>query len=164
MKKILSLAVIFLVAGSAGYSQSKSFDIASFNPPPGWSKGDKGGARTYTVVDNAKRAYGIIAIYPSVTSSGSAQKDFTSTWNGLVKPSFEAGMAPMPSAARQQEGYEGLQGTSYGLWQGKQSTITLVNYTGGGKTISIVMNYTDFFYEAAMNKFLESLRLKSAGK
>jgi hypothetical protein len=161
MKRFLILICIFISLHASVNSQSKTFDIISFNPPPGWERSDKSLARTYTNVDNSRGIYGLIAIYPSVKSSGDPQKDFTASWNGLVKPDFGTGIGPVPVPASQQEGYTGLQGTSYGMSSGKQTTVTLINYTGGGKTLSIILNYSDDKYEPAISKFVQSIKLKS---
>lgn len=164
MKKILTILLIILSLVSHGHAQTKTYDILSYTPPSGWSRADKGGSRTYTLVDNKKGIYGLIAIYPAVSSSGSPQKDFTATWNGLVQNVFQTGPVPIPSSVRKVDGYDELTGSSFGKSQGKQTTVQLVNYTGGGKTLSIIINYSDFKYEAATDIFLKSIRLKSPVK
>ena len=163
MKNILLLLLVLLLTGSNLMSQSKTFDVLSFNPPRGWTHIDKVGTRTYSLHDNAKGLFGMIAIYTGAKSSGSAQKDFSSTWNQIVRPSLEAGFAPLPTPATPQAGYEGLQGTSYGKSYGKESTVTLINYTGGGKIVSIILNFNSIKYEDAINRFLQSLKLAYPG-
>jgi hypothetical protein len=131
----------------------------SYTPPTGWSKVEKPGCRTYTTVDRTNQTYGLIAIFASAPSSGNGPKDFTLTWNTLVKQPFSTGITPVPSIARSKEGYEGYQGTTFGKSSGKPTTVTLVNYTGGGKTISIVLNYNDIKCENVFYKFIESIKL-----
>jgi hypothetical protein len=163
MKNPIALILIFISMEMAGFSQTKSYDIISYTPPTGWTRDDKPGSRTFAYLDNGKETYGLIAIFTSIASSGNARKDFTSAWNALVKPVFLTGIGPLPASADPIEGYEGLQGTSSGYSSGKPTTVKLVSYTGGGKTISIIVSYSDDRYLPVINKFLKSVRLKSTG-
>ncbi|MGD0583966.1 MAG: hypothetical protein ABR974_13595 [Bacteroidales bacterium] len=160
MKNLPVLILIFISMGTSAYSQSKTYDIVSYDAPSGWIRNDKTGSRGYSSTDKGREVYGLIVIYPAIASSGDARKDFTASWSALVQPVFGTSIGPLPTAAIPQEGYEGLKGTSTGSSSGKLTTVTLVNYTGGGKTVSIVIGYTDLKYEPAVNKFLQSVRLK----
>jgi hypothetical protein len=102
----------------------------------------------------------MIAIYPAINSSGSADKDFTSTWDELVRATFMTGAAPVPSRVNRAEGYEALIGSSSGKSQGKETVVLLVNFTGDGKTISIIINYSDVKYQSVTNDFLKSIAFK----
>ncbi len=166
MKYILAFLLIFISFESSIYSQSKPFDIVTFTPPKGWSRNDKPGLRSYAVLDQTEGVYGLVSIYVSVPSSGDPLKDFTRTWDTMVKQNFGVGIAPAPMRALPQDGYVGYKGTSLGKSGSKPTTVTLVNYTGGGKTLSIVISYTDNKYELVLEKFLQSIKLEPvpAGK
>jgi len=160
MKNLFTSLLILLALDGTLFSQSKPFDIVTFTAPKGWARSDKPGSRTYTVLDQSNSVYGLVAIYASVPSSGDPVKDFTRTWDTMVKQYFGAGIAPAPMRALPQEGYIGYKGTSIGKSGGKPTTVTLVNYTGGGKTLSIVLNYNDNKYELVLEKFLQSIKLE----
>jgi hypothetical protein len=161
MKNLLVILLILISLNAGLYSQVKTYDIVSYTPPRGWTKVDKPAYRMYSIVDNVKGKYAVLAIYTAAPSSGNPQKDFTITWNTLVKQSFANIFTPIPSSAGERDGYLGLTGTSYSNSSGKQITVTLLNYTGGGQTLSILMSYSDSQYEADMKKFIGSLKLKS---
>ena len=161
MKNIPILLLLLLVFGSDIFPQTKTYDIISYTMPSGWSRANRSGYRSYTNINEGKGTYGLIGIYPSAKSSGSAQKDFASSWNGLVMPYFGTGPAPIPSPVKKVDGYDELEGSAFGKSQGKQTTVMLVSYTGGGKTICIIINYNNFKYDADVTKFLRSIRLQS---
>jgi hypothetical protein len=163
MKNYVILFLFFITAEATLFAQAKTYDIMSYNPPLGWSKEDKLGWRMYSYVDRTNQTYGMINIYVAAPSSGNAQKDFTLTWNTLVKQSFSTAITPVPSIIGPKDGYEGYKGTTLGKASGKPITVTLINYTGGGKTLSIVLSYSDTKFETIINKFLDSIKLKSPG-
>jgi len=160
MKKSQFLLFLSVLATTNLFSQPQSYDMMKYSAPAGWVVKDATGSRSYTIINNINGTYGMIAIYPAIKSSGSAETDFSDTWSELVKTSFGTQTAPVAVKLKRADGYDALSGSAAGLTGGKKTVVTLVNYTGGGNTLTVIINYSDAGYRDTTNKILQIIRLE----
>ncbi len=75
MKPILFLIVCFLSLSANSFAQvTETFDIATFQPPKGWQRQDKGGVVIFRTTNEQKGTYAMIMLYASGESSGDAKR------------------------------------------------------------------------------------------
>lgn len=161
MKLVRPLALIALTLSSTLLSaQSETFDITTYAPPPGWTKQTADFAVSFSTVDQAAGTWCQLGIYKSVASSGSATTDFSNEWKALVPPAkYEGASEPNP-APGSENGWTINSGGSNFRWQNKDAQIMLINASGFGTTVSIVISMNSDRYMAEVEKFLQSVDLK----
>jgi hypothetical protein len=158
-KILLSVLLIFLI-GLKVFPQKKLYDIVYFDEPGRWKKDERPVNLTYTFTNNVRGTYGMIVIYPSIKSSGDAGKDLLNSWNMFVRPAFGAGIMPISSKTVRDDGYQVLVTSDELDIKGKRSTVRLMDFTGYGRTVTFIINYTDKSYEPAIDAFLKTVSFK----
>lgn len=115
-----------------------TFDIIEYTKPGGWtSQVNKG---TLSLAKQVGNAFTIVTVPPSRASEGSVKQDFDKVWSAIA-PSFGIATAPQ-TTTRKADGWDVLAGGAAGTVQGAAATILLVELTGSGKTIGLVVATT----------------------
>src|ERR1700693_5021187 len=113
MKKILLLIVIVFFIMDA-YSQTETFDIASFIPPKGWQRIDSNGIVAFL---NSKTINGLtsfcqIFLCPSHASNNSPEDNFQSEWNNRVVRTTGTNQIPKTETEKTPDGWTVVTGTA----------------------------------------------------
>src|SRR5450759_5913285 len=115
MCKIIISAVklfLLLVISSNCFSQTETFDIATYTPPKDFKKDSKQGVVIYTHVNTTTGSFGVIAIYASSASAGDEQKDFTNEWKDLVITPYKAEANPTTENQTNADGWKAVAGAA----------------------------------------------------
>ena len=163
MKKIL-LPIIAILANANVFGQTETFDIATFTAPTGWQRIDSNGM---ILLHDYKTANGLnsfcqIFLYPSIQSSGNAEKDFNNSWAILVTKPTASKVKPQKDITKTEDGWTVVSGYANITFQDLTYTCMLITASGFGKTINVQVNVAGQDYMAAVTNFLNDYNLDSS--
>ena len=162
MPKMFAFATkifLLLVISSNCFSQTETFDIATYTPPKDWKKEAKQGVVNYTNVNTTTGGFCVIAIYASTASTGDAQKDFNKDWKELVATPYKAEANPKTETQTTDDGWKVVTGAAPVKLDGTDLYIILTVVSGFGKTICIRSSLTDQSYTAQIDALFVSMEL-----
>jgi len=145
MKKIISFLITALLSLQA-FSQTETFDIASYTPPKDWKKDAKQGVVNYTKVNETTGGFCIITIYASTVSTGDPEKDFKNDWKELVVTPYQAEANPETETQTTEDGWKVVTSAAAVKVDGTDVYILLTVVSGFGKTVSIRCSMNDQSY------------------
>jgi len=162
MKKILSQIVIIFLTVNA-FSQTETFDIATFTPPVGWQRVDSNGM---VLFHDYKTANGLnsfcqIFLYPSINSSGNAEKDFNNSWALLIAKPTASKTKPTTDITKSDDGWTIVTGYANITFQDLTYTCMLITASGFSKCISVQANLVGQDYMTDVMNFLNTYELDS---
>ncbi|MBK8952664.1 MAG: hypothetical protein IPM85_10650 [Chitinophagaceae bacterium] len=144
-----------------GNSQTNdSFDIASFAVPEAWKKEVKTSVVSYTKTSNAKGGYCVIAVYKSIESLGSIEKDYNNEWKELVTDRFTVNSTPETETEKRNDGWQVKAGGA-AIDDGNgdaMAILTVFNKAGKMMSVLTIMNKEEFITDA--DKFVSSIKFK----
>lgn len=162
MKKLINYGVQFslcLLISAQAFSQTETFDIATFTPPKDWKKDAKPGVVNYTNVNASKGTFCVISMYASTASTGDAGKDFEREWTALVVTPFKAETNPKTETQTNTEGWEVVTAAAPITVDDNALYIILTVASGFGKTMSIRTSLNDEAYTAQVDALFASMDL-----
>jgi len=145
MKKIISFLITALLSLQT-FSQTETFDIASYTPPKDWKKDAKQGVVNYTNANETTGRFCIITIYASTVSTGDPDKDFKIDWKELVVTPFKAEANPETETQTTEDGWKVVTSAAAVKVDGTDVYILLTVVSGFGKTVSIRCSMNDQSY------------------
>jgi hypothetical protein len=157
MKKLLFITIFTLNALSI-FAQTQKFDIMTFTLPKGWEAKPGDNAKMYSKVDNAKNTFGIIIVYPSIDSKGSAADDFKFVWKQIVQDTFGASAKPETETA-QDKGFTIVNGGELITYAGNKALAMLTVLSGKSKAVSILTITNEQSYANVTQSLLESISI-----
>ena len=162
MKRFL-LSIISICAVINVFGQTETFDIATFTAPTGWQRLDSNGMILFHdyKTANGLNSFCQIFLYPSVNSSGNAEKDFTNTWAHLVARPTANNSKPTTEITKTDDGWTVVTGYANITFQDLTYTCMLVTASGFSKTISVQVNVIGQDYMAHVMNFLNAYELDS---
>ncbi|MEO5562247.1 MAG: hypothetical protein ABIR18_02405, partial [Chitinophagaceae bacterium] len=159
--KIIRHAVkisLLLIISSTCFSQTETFDIATYTAPKDWKKETREGVVNYVNVNTGAGTFCVIAMYASTASTGDAQKDFKKAWNELVVTPFKA--APDPKTETQTEdGWKIVVAAAPVKQDDVDVYIILTVFSGFGKTFCMRTSLNDEAYTTQVDALLASMEL-----
>lgn len=155
MKKLLIITIIAFNAISA-FAQTQTFDIMTFTPPKGWQTVPDKEAKVFAKIDKATSSMGIMSLYPSIDSTGNAEKDFKIAWDIFVKKPYGASDKPETETSRT-KGFAMISGGETIKFEGIQSLAILTVLSGNGRLIILltISNEKTYLYEST--KIIEGM-------
>lgn len=160
MKKKLSLLITIFFMINA-FSQTETFDIASFVAPKGWQRIDTNGVVAFidSKTSNGLTSFCQIYLFPSYPSNNTPEKNFETEWNNKVVRSSNTDAKPVKDPSVTDSGWTVVTGHANITQQGLTYTSMLVNASGFGKTMSIMINLAGQDYVASVESFLSNFEL-----
>jgi len=155
---VLLLVGVGSILSHTVYSQTQTFDIATFTPPQGWKRESVDFAASYIITNNKTGGWCRVAIYKSIGSSGDPLVDFKSEWNNLAAKDHEGIITPTPETTLE-DGWTANSGVGKFIWQQKDAFILLNTISGYGKVLSITVTMNSDEFMKDVEKFLNSLEL-----
>lgn len=155
---VLLLVGLGSILSHTVYSQTQTFDIATFAPPQGWKRESVDFAASYIITNNKTGGWCRVAIYKSIGSSGDPQVDFKSEWNNLAAKDHEGIITPTPETTIE-DGWTANSGVGKFTWQQKDAFILLNTISGYGRVLSITVTMNSDEFMKDVEKFLNSLEL-----
>ncbi|MBI4890290.1 MAG: hypothetical protein HY821_06670 [Acidobacteria bacterium] len=168
MQKAFVLFILILAATMQAPAQSRTFDIYSFTPPPGWSFQDGRDHLSYTSIDQARRTFCMLGVYSSRAGSGRPDAEFAEEWKTIVQQSFRSQASPRPAPGNTAAGVSYLNGSAEAQQQnGAPAHVRLVTFQGGNRVGSMMFVATHRAAmescEPAIQNLLNSVRLSVQG-
>jgi hypothetical protein len=159
MKRVLVLIICLAALSLTTPAQTTdSFDIASFRPPAGWNKqSDQYSVRIST---SAGDDFCLITLFKSLSSLGALKTNFQASWDTIVKDAVTPTTAPQTSPIENKDGWEILSGFAPFEKDGSKGVAVLVNASGFGQMVNVMILTNSQAYEKDIAAFLESISLK----
>ena len=163
-RKILPLVLSVFMASLSiqAFSQTETFDIATYTPPKDFKKDSKAGVINYTHVNATTGGFCVIAMYASAASTGNAEKDFEREWKALVATPYKAEAIPKKETQTTAEGWEVVTAAAPIKIDGAELYVILTVASGFGKTMSIRTSLNDEAYTAQIDAMFASMELDKA--
>ncbi len=158
MRKILCLSVVVIFC-SGLYAQKESFDLITYLPPKGWDKELKSNMVSYIAIDKSKGSWSKLAIYKSIDSKGSIEKDFDSDWQELIVSTYKVTNKPKLSEIIETKGWKIKGGSVRFIYNNKDAFAMLTTITGYGKAISIIATANNEKYVSDATALFNSIEL-----
>ncbi len=153
----LSICLCLFTIGSLAQTP-QTFDIATFQPPKGWTKQAGQDAMQFSTEENG--SFALITLYRSVASPRTAKENFDMAWTTIVKEAVPVKAAPQMLPAETKDGWAITAGLAAFEKDGAKGVAILVNASGFGKMVNIVLLTNTDAYESVTNAFLDSITLK----
>ncbi|MGN7786876.1 hypothetical protein ACTJIJ_20250 [Niabella sp. 22666] len=159
---LLMLHSLILVS-CPGFTQKASFDVVSFSVPAGWQQQQNEGGIQLSVTDQKTGAYAVALITKATASGTTANQNFKTDWQKLVKASVQVSAEPAMLEPAKENGWEIISGTANYTDGPQKGLATLLTATGGGQMASVVLMTNSDQYQNELLAFINSLELtKSA--
>jgi hypothetical protein len=162
MKKQINYTVkifLCLLISAQAFSQTETFDIATYTPPKDFKKDSKPGVVNFTNVNAATGGFCVIAMFASTTSTGDAEKDFEREWHTLVVAPYKAEANPKTETQTNAEGWEVVTAAAPVKLDGIDIYVILTVASGFGKTMSIRTFLNDESYTAQIDAMFANMEL-----
>ncbi len=162
MPKITAYAVklfLLLVISSNCFSQTETFDIATYTAPKDWKKDGNTGAVAYTNVNTTTGAFCILALYACSASLGDAQKDFDKEWNDRVVIAHKGEANPKTETQTTADGWKVVSGAAQIKMEGVDAYAILTVFSGFQKKFIVLTLLNDQSYLTGVDAFLENIKL-----
>jgi hypothetical protein len=155
MMRVLVVSVVVVLAGALP-ARADSFDIVGFTTPTGWKRESSASGVQLSRQDGGN--YVVAALTKSIASAGDGKANFDAAWQSLVKALVNTG-APQMQPSAQDHGW--ILTSGGGAFEDKRGKgmIVLVNATGGGKTINLVIVTNAAQYQHDIEAFIASIKL-----
>jgi hypothetical protein len=159
MKRSILVAICLSTLGLSLFAQApETFDIASFQTPKGWNKQPEQYA--VRISTSAGDDFCLITLFKSLSSLGPAKTNFTAAWETIVKDAVTPTAAPQMSPIENRDGWGILSGYAPFDKDGSKGVAILVNATGFGQMVNVMILTNTQAYEKDITAFLDSINLK----
>ena len=155
----LVLSVFIASISVQAFSQTETFDIATYKPPKDFKKDAKPGVVNFTNVNATTGGFCVISMYASIASTGDAEKDFEREWNTLVVTPYKAEANPKTETQTNAEGWEVVTAAAPVKLDGSDIYVILTVASGFGKTMSIRTFLNDESYTAQIDAMFANMEL-----
>jgi hypothetical protein len=159
MKKISSFLVVFFITVVVS-AQKETFDLATYTVPKAWKKQPAGTAIQFTKHDEAKGIYCVISLFKGVEATADSKENFDMAWTSMVKEMVTITTAPIMEASEMNNGWEVLSGYAPFEKDGNKGVVILVNSSGFGRMVNLIILTNTDVYEKDMTAFITSMSLK----
>lgn len=158
MKKTVALLITTLFLQQV-FSQSETFDIATYTAPKNWKKDAKAGVVNYINVNEAAGRFCVITLYASKASTGDAQKDFSKEWKELVVTPYKAEVNPKTETQTTTDGWKVVVAAAPVKQDGVDVYIILSVFSGFGKTLSVRTSLNNQSYTTDVDALFATMEL-----
>ena len=161
MTRGLGILISLLVLTIASFGQtSETFDIATFRVPAGWTKRTTPNS-IQIAVEDGQNSYCLITLFKSIPAIGGADENFRASWDTIVKDAVTVNPRAQMIPANNKEEWKALGGFSPFEKNGEKGVAVLVNVSGHGKMVNVLVLTNTQKFESSITAFLESISLKA---
>ena len=161
MKQFLWLSIGLLVLTSASFAQkSETFDIATFRIPAGWTK-QSGPSSLQISTEDGDNTYCLITLFKAIPSVGEPAENFKASWDTIVKEAVTVNAEAQMLPSDIKEEWKALAGISPFDKVGQKGVAVLLNISGYGKMVNVLVLTNTQKFEPPITAFLESISLKA---
>jgi hypothetical protein len=159
MKQLLFGIICVLVFPLVSFAQApETFDIATFRSPKGWTKQTEQYAVKMST--SAGDDFCLITLYKSLSSLGMAKTNFQGAWETIVKDAVNPASEPQMSPIEDKDGWAILSGYAPFEKDGTKGVAVLVNATGFGQMVNVMVLTNTQAWQSDIAAFLASINLK----
>jgi hypothetical protein len=158
MKTPILLA--FLLATIHVFAQQQTFDIINYKAPEAWQQTTSDAGIRFMKEDAASGGYCFITLYKSVPATADAKENFKLAWTSLVKDIVHVNEVPEMSPSKTDDGFDVMTGHANFERDSVTGVAILINSTGFGKMVNILILTNTELYEKEITAFLESVTIK----
>jgi len=155
---------MFLAITNNCFSQTETFDIATYTPPKDWKKVTGDGVVSYTIINTLTGTFCVLTMYTSSASLGDAQKDFKAEWKGLLVTPHQAEANPKTDAQTSPDGWKSVSAAAPIKIDSIDAYAILTVISGFGRKFSIMTTLNDQTYAADVDLFLKNIQLDKSAK
>src|SRR5688572_16001825 len=137
MRRRLALVVAIGVA-LAGPASGETIDLATFTPPAGWTREARPEGVVYSMLDRVANAYGMVAVFSSVPSTGDAERDFALAWKALVGDPSGVAAPAQKMQQKTTQGFPMVLGGAQTVDQGASMLTFVTVVVAHGRTITVL--------------------------
>ncbi|HRB30356.1 MAG TPA: hypothetical protein PK872_02490 [Ferruginibacter sp.] len=159
LRRTLVLSVFMASLSIQTFSQTETFDIATYTPPKDFKKDSKAAVVNYTNVNQATGSICVIALFASTVSTGDAKKDFKKAWQELAVTPYKAEANPKTEMQTTTDGWEVVTAAAPIKLDGAELYVILTVASGFGKKMSIRTSLNDEAYTAQIDAMFASMEL-----
>jgi hypothetical protein len=163
MKRILlpfMLLLLVLLSVTINTFAQQTFDIISFKTPDSWEQTTSDAGIRFMKEDAATGGYCFITLYKSVPATADAKENFKLVWTSLVKDIVHVDDVPEMSPSKTDDGFDVMTGHANFERDSVKGVAILINSTGFGKMVNILILTNTDIYEKQITAFLESVTIK----
>ena len=153
------IAVLVITVGNFA-QRTETFDIASFEPPNGWTKQVGTDAVQFSIEDKSSGAFCLISLFKSVPGLSSPKENFDAAWSTIVKEAVAVSAAPQMMSAEDRGEWLLAGGSAPFEKDGVKGVAVLYTATGYGRMVNALILTNTQAYEAAATAFLNSISFK----
>ena len=162
MKRAVFAAFCVLASFGVSLAQSvETFDIATYRVPAGWQKRIDQNSALIATEDRSDATFCLITVIKSLPSLDTPKKSFAASWLTVVKESVTVAAAPQMLPEENKGGWQALSGFSPFEKNGEKGIVVLLNISGYGKMMNVLILTNTQKYESNITAFLESINLKT---
>jgi hypothetical protein len=160
MKKTLSCIIFFSALCSNLLAQgSETFDIATFNPPAGWTKQAKDNGLIFTTSDKQKNTFAMIILFHSDASADDPKRDFDADWLQFIVGAFGVKDQAEIQPQTKSNGWTITTGGAAFTSDLGTSAVILSTYSSPGRKFSAAAVFNSQEYVPAIDAFASSIVL-----
>ncbi len=162
MHKIIACIIkvfLLIMISSNCFSQTETFDIATYTPPKDWKKIAGNGVTSYTDVNATTGTFCVLAMYACSASLGDAQKDFKAEWKDLVITPHNAEANPKTETQTTGDGWTVVSAAAPIKLEGNDAYSILTVFSGFGKKFSVKTTLNDQSYIDGVDALLKNIKL-----
>jgi hypothetical protein len=157
---LLAIALLLLTVINSIAQTSETFDLATFRPPASFKKETSENSIRFSKVDEGSGAYCLITLFKSIPGGANSRENFDSAWRTLVKETLAITTASQMQPANNPEDWKAEMGSAAFEKDGIKGVAVLVNVSGHGRMVNVLILTNSEAYESAITGFLESISLK----
>ena len=158
-RSLISTALLITFAVTVSAQSRDTFDIATFQPPAGWTRQAKDEGVTFLASDKQKNTFGMIVLYQSNATSGDPKDDFDADWQQFVVGALGVKGKPQLEPQKQVNGWTITNGGSTFESDLGTSAVILSTYSGFGRKFSAAAIFNSQEYIPAIDAFASSIVL-----
>jgi hypothetical protein len=147
-----ALGAIALAVGA-----QETFDIATFESPPGWQREAQPGL----LLLRSPAGDGQIVLHASFASTASPADNFSAEWARLVVAPLGSVPEPQVTTERSPDGWTAVVGAANVVRQGVSVAVLQVTSTGFGRAISVAAHLTSAARGAEVTRFFERIDFRT---
>lgn len=161
MKPLILLA---LLSATINAFAQQTFDIVNFKAPDSWEQTTSDAGIRFMKEDAATGGYCFITLYKSVPATADAKENFKLAWTSLVKDIVHVNDVPEMSPSKTDDGFDVMTGHANFERDSVKGVAILINSTGFGKMVNILILTNTDIYERQITAFLESVTIRKQEK
>ncbi len=151
--------ILSLLISSTAFSQTETFDIATYTPPKDWKKDAKPGVVNYVHLNNTAGTFCVLTLYASTASTGSPDKDFKRDWKELVYTPYQAELNPKTETQTTSDGWTIVMAAAAIKQDGIDVYVFLSVFSGFGKSLCIRTSMNNLSYTADVDALFATMVL-----